>query len=128
MSTVGLTKAMLRDLEYYRDGKGECASYGLFDRLCDMGLVDRSEWILTPRGHAALAAPRMTQGEDDVLAALAVGNVLWATHRSAVLTRCERRGWVHDATVSLPMGLTPAGRTALNNVRAAMPGPWEPMT
>ena len=127
---LGLTPAMRRALHAFPVVSGD-----MFRRLLDLGLIEdpvkpfvrrHAGYCVSPRGHAALDAPTMTQAEYDVLAALAAGNVLSATHHSAVLTRCKRRGWVHDATVSIPIGLTPTGRTALNNVRAAMPGEWRP--
>ncbi len=122
MSTVGLTKAMREALE-----KWPCRSAAMRWRLHDAGLVDLfgTRWGITPRGHAALAAPRMTQAEYDMLENAEQSNCrgpFKAAH-SAVRWRLVDRLWLRCVGGAYSDTLTPAGRTALNNVRAAMGSP-----
>lgn len=114
MSTVGLTKAQREWIETLRA------------RAIERGWVavdpnDKGRRFITPRGHAALAAPSMTQAELDTLLLAeefdhARDVIVWDA--GAVARRCQRKGWVANRE-----GLTPAGRTALNNVRAATGSP-----
>jgi hypothetical protein len=85
-------------------------NYG-FVRIMEPGIYE-----LTPRGQAALAAPRMTAAElamlerlDAPLLSESIGGRDWK-----VIDGLVERGWVAG------MYLTPAGLTALNNMRAAM--------
>lgn len=123
MSTVGLTKAQRLALESLRD-------YGHWPRsirtramrsaLNAAGLVrygPTNPYELTPRDHAALAAPRMTDEQYTALALIEGHGEAVVTHPRVYAT-FVRNGWVSYRRI------TPAGRTALNNVRAAMPGDW----
>lgn len=131
MSTVGLTKAMRRALErLWYDAAN--ATPHMRKTLCDLGLI--RIWpgdvldTITPRGHAALAAPRMTQAEYSALSWIENNG---PTKLEYVLNwRLEERGFL---SVSLfdcrpTFFITPAGRTALNNARAAMPGEWKELS
>ena len=119
MSTVGLTKARERDLRLVLGGRASIIPQGRINGLTNAGFLDASENV-TPRGRAALAAPRMTQKEYVFLSWVERGE--WAVYSPAnqrIFDSCSKQGWVNLG------GLTPAGRTALNNVRAAMPGEWK---
>lgn len=123
MSTVGLTKAQREWIETLRA------------RAIERGWVavdpnDKGRRFITPRGHAALAAPRMTQAEYDAMRGIEERHKC-SSYRykhqisSVVFNRMERAGWItKEPNIDGWVELTPAGRTALNNVRAAMPGEW----
>ena len=110
MSTVGLTKAMREALERVHQNAADITP-AMRVKLCERGLVYFAGLctLLTSRAHAAPAAPRMTQAELEALS-----DTMHASPRA--LERLRRRGWWDG-------GITPAGRTALNNVRAAMGSP-----
>jgi hypothetical protein len=117
MSTVGLTKAQERALRNY----GDASDRMLAALVRDGFLVDAPMncYDLTPRGHAALAAPRMTDEQYTTLALIEGHGEAVVTHPRIYAT-FVRNGWVSYRRI------TPAGRTALNNVRAAMGSPdWK---
>ena len=120
MSTVGLTKAREKALRDYGN-----ASDRMLSELVRGGFLEDAPmncYNITPRGHAARAAPRMTQAEYDWLCYIESGA---EGTPSPMYTRLFNRGWIEPATAGLTR-LTPAGRTALNNVRAAMGSPdWK---
>lgn len=121
MSTVGLTKAQERALLQIRDGRHEAVSYKMRAELSKLGLVYFTglEPITSARGHAALAAPRMTKAELCSLEGVEINGICFA--RAG-----EDRGWIERDNDHSPWRLTSAGRTALNNVRAAMGSPdWK---
>lgn len=127
MSTVGLTKAMRRALEA---AKCVCPLGRMYDALIRRGLITSNRTAefgftheITPRGHAALAAPRMTQAELETLENCEAD--LYVTLRMPSGHEWLTLGRLRDAGFVSPLGfsLTPAGRTALNNVRAAMGSP-----
>ena len=113
MKRQGLTEAMRRALSNL-DG-----NRAVMERLCELGLIawnnegaGQDGWHYTPRGQAALAAPRMTAAELETLS-----DTMHASPRA--LERLRKRGWWDD-------GITPAGTTALNNIRAASGSPdWK---
>ena len=122
---LGLTPAMRRAL----DDIGS-ARFGTFKRLCEMGLArvgnrvgpyDETVYfrIITPRGQAALAAEPMTDAQYTALALIAEHGDAVVTH--SVSLALVRRGWIYAYSI-----ITPAGRTQLHNVRAAMSGEWKP--
>jgi len=126
MSTVGLTKAMRDGLELASRGYIDLIKRPTWVRLREAELVDL-DGKLTPRGHAAWVAPRMTQAELTMLErAEADGAMYYDTSRPLtaqclVLRNARKNGWLDCGR-----SLTPAGRTALNNVRAAMGSPdWK---
>jgi len=130
MSTVGLTKAMRGALECVRDfGCLPDKADRCGKRLIDAHLatpINPGEWIILPRGHAALAAPRMTQAELETLENCE--DDLYVTIRMPSGHEWRTLGHLRDAGFVSPLGfsITPAGRTALNNVRAAMGSPdWK---
>lgn len=135
MSTVGLTKAMLVALERVRKHAADLwLQPSMAAKLHDRGLVYFVGHMveITPRGHAALAAPRMTQAELNMLCyAEKMPDYHFAA--GAIFATAERlveRGWLRIESLhycrSWRPRLTHAGRTALNNVRAAMGSPdWE---
>lgn len=113
--SVCLTAAMRRALSGYK------CSYAVVQRAAAAGLVDTTAsaaWI-TPRGHAALAAEPMTDEQYTALALIEGHGEAVVTHPRVYAT-LVRNGWVSHRR------LTPAGRTQLHNVRAAMPGDWSP--
>lgn len=92
-------------------------------KLCEQGFAERRDnpWIgyfyrLTPRGQAALEAPRVTAAEyiclltAEKLEGTRSVSVRWI---SPADQRVQELGWVTFGR------LTKAGTTALNNVRAA---------
>jgi hypothetical protein len=137
MSTryVGLTPAMRRCLDDLR--AGHVSSNAMYLKAVDAGFVreELSERTplskrITPRGHAALAAPRMTQAELDMLCGIDVNPCFSCYgHEWAMAHKFSRAGWIEQWTIGdIPGGealiyLTPAGRIALNNVRAAIGSP-----
>jgi len=119
MSTVGLTKAREKALRDYGN-----ASDRMLSELVRGGFLEDAPmncYNITPRGHAALAAPRMMKKEYVFLSWIERGE--WAAYSPAnqrIFDSCTKQGWVNLD------GLTVAGRTALNNVRAAMGSPdWK---
>lgn len=127
MSTVGLTKAQDRALRYL-DGNRR-----MMEHLFDAGLIawnntggGQDGWYHTPRGHAALAAPRMTHGQFQWLCFLeAVHCARPRGSDRATDKNMRSAGFVEVRDDGFSV-LTPAGRTALNNVRAAMGSPdWK---
>lgn len=132
MSTVGLTKAIERALDYAKRGRYDLIKRPTWVRLREAELVDR-DGKLTPRGHAALAAPRMTQAEYDAICHMDKYRafsrdepVPYSSRQVRLVKRLEERGFVGNGTEYDFSWLTPVGRTALNNVRAAMGSPdWK---
>ncbi|MBA8886101.1 hypothetical protein FHW12_000292 [Dokdonella fugitiva] len=132
MSTVGLTKAEMSGLQYIR-GDHECMpTAATFGRLHDRGLCTPGGGQLTPRGHAALAAPRMTQAEYKVLELCIDKHVDLILQRAGSLKSWKALrdagyiGYEVDGDYLQIVCIFPAGRTALNNVRAAMGSPdWK---
>lgn len=120
MSTVGLTKARERALRNY----GDAPDRMLAALVRDGFLVDAPMncYDLTPRGHAALAAPRMTDCQFHCLQWIESGFAQSWRPRGQTINDCVSKGWLESGVWSL----TPAGRTALNNVRAARGSPdWK---
>jgi hypothetical protein len=115
----GLTAAMERGL--IDRSTANCTT---LQRLYDRGLIsDLSRMSeVTPRGQAALAAPRMTAAELRIME--------WAGAEKRIptglmLTRAYRSLWNRfwlEPDEATGGKLTPAGLTALNNMRAAMGG------
>lgn len=115
MSAVGLTAAMRKALEnpghadtcwkravaagFLRNARIHYAGFGWGEGL-----------ELTPRGHAALAAPRMTQAELGLMERIEV-SAYAALELGYSALHCK--GWVSEGA------LTPSGLKALNDVRAA---------
>lgn len=126
MKRPGLTPAMRRALELSTGGKWPSRDVLLKART--LGLVTfecwKSEYEITPRGHAALAAEPMTPAEYELLEAITDPNAV-VHYATRVWSACLQKGWValKLSRFDLPK-LTPAGRTQLNNIRAAMPGEW----
>lgn len=124
MSTVGLTKAMREALENPgREGtaykRAVAAGFLVTGKVFYEGFGWGEGLKLTPRGHAALAAPRMTKAELCSLEGVEINGICFA---KAGLNK----GWIERDSDYSPWRLTPAGRTALNNVRAAMGSPdWK---
>jgi len=118
MSAVGLTKAMRAALE----NKG-AVPRRTFDRARRLGLlgdIGLGVFRLTPRGHAALAAPRMTQGEYDVLTNADQLNFRppFSPQESRIRWSLINKLWMKSGE-GLSDWLTPSGLKALNDVRAA---------
>lgn len=110
MSAVGLTKAMRRALE-----KWPAISVAMRWKLYFAGFaILGSAGGLTPRGHAALAAPRMTQAELVALEWYANGQTGPLRPHGKTINRLCSQKWYRDGE------LTPSGLKALNDVRAAM--------
>jgi hypothetical protein len=125
MSTVGLTEDQRTTLALI-SGHGEAVVVHprVYAALARKGLVVGRD--VTPRGHAALAAPRMTQAELETLENCEAD--LYVTIRMPSGHEWRTLGRFRNAGLVSPLGfsLTPAGRTALNNVRAAMGSPdWK---
>lgn len=119
MSAVGLTKARQRALETWK--RGGCVQLRMLTSLMDDGLAQYvAGEPLTPRGHAALAAPRMTVSQFRILAYLESGS--WPDDRSvsssSAWRSCADKGWIEYES-DFDWGLTPSGLKALNDVRAA---------
>lgn len=129
MSTVGLTKAQDRALrDFYH------ASPNMLTTLHDLGLINSPtpHTDYTPRGHAALAAPRMTQAELALLELMersshAFGWIVIGSTKRRTAQRLRKSGLAEFDCADCWNGrLNAAGRTALNNVRAAMGSPdWK---
>lgn len=124
MSTVGLTKAMRDALEHRRKGTWFVVSKATQQRAEQAGFIEArmlGNEGLSPRGHAALAAPRMTQAEYDGLKWLSTYIVRYAIgHRLRMVRRLSSRGFANFDPFTGDASINDAGRTALNNVRAAM--------
>ena len=110
----GLTAAMRKMLEELASPELYIGRGADLKRLVDAGFarkaIDHMHFI-TPRGQAALAAPRMTAAELSLLERIEKDpNATLDLGYSAL--HCK--GWVEFGA------LTPAGLTALNNMRAAM--------
>jgi hypothetical protein len=117
MKRPGLTEAMRRALE-----RGEYSRAAL-QAAIDAGFINEdpsAEW-LTPRGQAALAAPRVTAAELAVLTYLEEG--IGTSPRYSAWLSCERNGWIDFNNGYECWDFTPAGTTALNNIRAASGSP-----
>lgn len=110
----GLTEAMERDLRLVAQGNSESVREHGIGRLFDAGLVDFDENI-TPRGQAALAAPRVTAAELEYMDVTM--NEGTPSPNTAMAKRIIAKGWA-QYTPGLWVQFTSAGRTA-NNVRAA---------
>lgn len=134
MKRPGLTPAMRRALENARD-HGDTAfdlrgrsAYGghvkVLMALRNRDLLD-PKGDPSPRGHAAIAAPRVTAAELAMLEFLAAVKVAYVRGGDVVmarkLSRIRRDGtyFVSFDCATRRAFLTPAGTTALNNVRAA---------
>lgn len=127
--TLGLTPAMRTMLEWYARPTAkrfEQPLWGASDSrtlnmLVDLGLFNRYHWTLTPRGHAALAAPKMTQAEYELLewAEFGLLNRVLFGARARVRHGLIDKLWIRCGG-GLPDELTPSGLKALNNVRAAI--------
>jgi hypothetical protein len=125
MSTVGLKDARRSALTLLADCRNaddfalalQAVGRTMLRALHTDKLID-DEGRPTKRGHAALAAPRMTQGEYMLLECLDAG--MWTGAR-VVWQSCIDHGWVDNT--STPWRLTTAGRIALNNVHAAIGSP-----
>lgn len=136
MSTVGLTKAMRNALEHAQRGYYDLIKRPTWIRINEEELVDRNG-RLTTRGHAALAAPRMTKAELKLLelmerpshepAGHALGWIAIGSTQRRTAQRLRRSGLATFDCMDCWNGrLNTAGRTALNNVRAAMGSPdWK---
>jgi len=123
MSTVGLTKAMRDGLELASRGYIDLIKRPTWVRLREAELVDL-DGKLTPRGHAAWVAPRMTPGEFHYMNV--VMNESTPSPDTAMAKRIIAKGWGQCSPSAWWVQFTPAGRTALNNVRAAMGSPdWK---
>ena len=125
MSTVGLTKAMREALERVHQNAADITP-AMRVKLCERGLVYFAGLctLLTSRGHAALAAPRMTQAEFHYMDV--VMNETAPSPDTAMAKRIIAKGWGQCSPRAWWVQFTPAGRTALNNVRAAMGSPdWK---
>lgn len=121
--TLGLTPAMRKALELIRD-RQFCGN-----KMLNSAIKAEFVWIdieqndcgLTPRGHAALAAPKMTQAEYEYLEFVDHGH--WRTSFSAAGSRvrwqCIEKRWIRKI-VGASDRLTPSGHKALNDVRAAI--------
>jgi hypothetical protein len=110
-----------------------------WDAVCEQGFaaMQCGFRMLTPRGFAALAAPRVTAAEFWLLKTLEHRGqfILNTTSPQQMAARwrtfdrlCER-GWVEANLTpgNIGVDLTPAGTTALNNIRAASGSPeWKP--
>lgn len=123
MSTVGLTKARREALERVHQNAADITP-AMRVKLCERGLVYFAGLctLLTSRGHAARAAPRMTQAE----LAYLIEIDRTGERRGANGALIDKKGYAERDYVGGPWRLTPAGRTALNNVRAAMGSPdWK---
>lgn len=124
MSTVGLTKAMREALTDWLN-----APSAIRWRAYKAGFS--TDWLrnaeITPRGRAALAAPRMTQAEYDALKWLSTYIVRYAiNHRLRMIRHLSSRGFANFDPLTRDASINDAGRTALNNVRAAMGSPdWK---
>jgi len=126
MSTVELTKAETSGLQYIR-GDHECMpTAATFGRLHDRGLCTPGGGQLTPRGHAALAAPRMTKAELALLTRIGDGSMSVRRGERRVALRLNRRRLALYDLFDETIQIVDAGRIALNNVRAAMGSPdWK---
>ena len=126
MSTVGLTENQRTTLALI-SGHGEAVVVHprVYAALARKGLVVGRD--VTPRGHAALAAPRMTQAEYDGLKWLSTYIVRYAIgHRRRMMRRLSSRGFANFDPFTGDASINDAGRTALNNVRAAIGSPdWK---
>jgi hypothetical protein len=100
-------------LKLVLDSKAALVRQNRINRLMVAGFIDRSE-VVTPRGKAAFEAPTMTRKEYDMLVRIENGHSAAAYYTMAQYTPIKERGWASDFC------LTPAGLTALNNMRAAM--------
>jgi len=132
MKRPGLTEAMRRTIECPRH-----AANGIRSKAIAAGFItmerdddDPSNYVgypITPRGQAALAAPRVTAAEYELLARIRQGlrHLQGAEYRTFKSMR--EKGWVCTGRLSADPELTDAGTTALNNVRAASGSPeWKP--
>lgn len=136
MSTVGLTKARQSALALLAECRNaddfaialQAVGRTMLRALHTAKLID-DEGRPNTRGHAALAAPRVTAAELAMLErceTLGRGNLIVLPNgpEFETLRRLKDRDWITSAFVDC--FLTPAGRTALNNVRAAMGSPdWK---
>lgn len=119
---LGLTPARRRALE------DRSRDWPQDEFLRSAGLIDGLIGARTPRGHAALAAPKMTQAEYDLLCASERGELGRETFPSGEQWRtfdrmCER-GYINRYKA---WELTPSGHKALNDVRAAIgSAEWKP--
>lgn len=130
----GLTEAMRRVLEDMRRGvTAPGMSRAMHQRLSAAALIAPASLqihmetgakdVLTPRGQAALAAPRVTALELESLCAVERSGI----RQGLGDRRLDRESWITRDYVGAPWKLTPAGTAALNNVRAASGSPeWKP--
>jgi len=122
MKRPGLTEAMEYWLRMVARGRASNVSQKVINKLIEAGLIDRDENI-TPRGQAALAAPRVTAAEYEGLCEAEKG---WTPTPARMRNRLHSLGWVVGLGI-YASHLTPAGTTALNNIRAASGSPeWKP--
>ena len=134
MSTVGLTKARQSALALLVSCRNaddfalalQAVGRTMLRALHAGKLID-DEGRPTKRGHAAIAAPRMTQAEYDALKWLSTYIVRYAIgHRRRMMRRLSSRGFANFDPFTGDASINDAGRTALNNVRAAMGSPdWK---
>lgn len=111
--TLGLTPAMREALESRK------ATGALAKRLYALGLIDCIGYI-TPRGHAALAAPKMTRSELCSLEGVERSGICFAKGGLD-------KGWIERDSDWSPWRLTTTGHKALNDVRAAIGSEeWKP--
>jgi hypothetical protein len=111
---------MRRGLRDPKDANG-----ATLQRLFDLGLIDEPNRHAsrTPRGQAALAAPRVTALELESLCAVERSGIRWGGKDG----RLDVDGWITRDYVGAPRKLTDAGNTDLNNNRAASGSPeWKP--
>lgn len=125
MSAVGLTAAMRARLLLVAQGQNILQRDWEIVCAQNFAAMQCGFRMLTPRGHAALAAPRMTVSQLALLEFL-------STRSSARVTRAQwnaacnlkDRGFVVVSLCDDPAyaAITPSGLKALNDVRAAMGG------
>lgn len=120
----GLTAAMRRGLEFPSD-----ATRSTRIHLCSLGLIREvfpGDFRRTPRGHSALAAPRMTAAELNLLERVAAIREMYVyggdvtTARKLWRIRSDGSYFVSFDCVTRQTFITHAGRKALNDIRAAM--------
>jgi hypothetical protein len=122
---LGLTPAMRKALvDGFRShaSRRDALAKG-FVRLWTIGGL--MSFSITQRGHAALAAPKMTQAEFEMLTNVENGKPVFEGNMKGTRTfeRLLNREFL-DFQLSSPLIIvSPAGRTALNNIRAAIGSP-----
>ena len=121
----GLTEAMRRALSNL-DG-----NRAVMERLCELGLIREvfpGDYRITPRGQAALAAPRVTVAELAMLERLESWSGIVHGRDITTAANLHMRGLAcaFKSGGFIKVRKTDAGTTALNNIRAASgPPEWK---